>query len=49
VLVQAIASGQLDSIAQAREVVRNSFEVQEYAPQDPAPWDEAFERFGKLL
>jgi rhamnulokinase len=49
VLVQAIASGQIDSIAQAREIVRNSFPVQEYTPQSPAPWDEAFARFTKLL
>jgi rhamnulokinase len=49
VLVQAIASGQFDSVAQAREVVCNSFELQEYLPQNPSPWDEAFERFRKLL
>ncbi|MBW3598624.1 MAG: rhamnulokinase, partial [Planctomycetes bacterium] len=49
VLVQAVASGQLDSIAQAREVVRSSFEVEEYLPQEPAPWEEAFGRFQSLL
>jgi rhamnulokinase len=49
VLVHAVASGQLDSIAQAREVVRNSFPVEEYSPQNPSPWDEAFDRFRKLL
>jgi rhamnulokinase len=48
VLVQAVASGQLDSIAQARGVVRNSFEVDEYTPQEPGPWDEAFARFQSL-
>lgn len=48
VLVQAVASGQLDSIAQAREVVRNSFEVEEYTPQNPEPWNEAFARFRSL-
>jgi rhamnulokinase len=49
VLVQAIASGQLDSIAQARELVRQSFDVEEYSPQNPEPWNEAFGRFQILL
>ncbi len=49
VLVQAVASGRLGSIAQAREVVRNSFEVEEYTPQNPEPWNEAFARFQLLV
>jgi hypothetical protein len=49
VLVQAIASGQLESIAQARELVRQSFAVDEYTPQNPEPWNEAFGRFQTLL
>ncbi len=49
VLVQAVSAGQLDSIAQAREVVRQSFEVEEYTPQNAGPWDEAFARFQKLV
>ena len=37
------------SIAQAREVIRNSFDVQEYTPQDTQAWEEAFGRFKPLL
>jgi sugar (pentulose or hexulose) kinase len=49
VLVQAIASGQLESIAQARDVVRSSFEVEEYTPQTPEAWNEAFARFQAIV
>ena len=48
-LVQAIALGHLESHAAAREVVRNSFELKTFTPQDPADWDAAARRFEKLL
>jgi rhamnulokinase len=35
ILVQAIALGHLPSHAAAREVVRNSFELKTFTPQDP--------------
>ena len=48
ILVQALALGHLPSLAAAREVVRNSFEVATVKPQAGAAWDGAFERFEKL-
>ena len=48
VLVQAIADGQLGSLAQARELVRHSFPPERYEPRDTAAWDEAFQRFRGL-
>jgi rhamnulokinase len=48
-LVQAIALGHLPSLAAAREVVRNSFELKTVTPQDSAQWDAAATRFEKLL
>ncbi len=48
VMMQAVADGAVGSIAEAREVIRNSFDVEQYAPQDSAPWDDAFGRFAKL-
>src|ERR1041385_4166663 len=39
VLVQAIALGHVPSLAAAREVVRNSFEVKTVKPQAAAEWD----------
>jgi rhamnulokinase len=47
--VQAIAAGDVDSIQQAREVVRESFAVEHYEPGDRSGWDDAFDRFVKLL
>jgi rhamnulokinase len=49
VLVQAIGLGLLGSLAEAREVVRRSFEVRVYDPQNPASWQEPYERFLKYL
>ena len=45
VIVQAIALGQLGSLAQGRELIRRSFEVVTYEPApDRSHWDEAYER-----
>ncbi|MFM7845563.1 MAG: rhamnulokinase family protein [Planctomycetota bacterium] len=49
VMLQAVASGDVGSIAQARDVIRHSFAVEEYYPQQPLPWDYAYERFVKLF
>ncbi|MEX0676677.1 MAG: rhamnulokinase family protein [Pirellulales bacterium] len=45
VLVQAIAAGDLASIAEARELVRTSFPPVRYEPQAGAAWDDAYQRF----
>jgi hypothetical protein len=47
--VQAIALGHLPSHKAAREVVRNSFELKTFTPQDSAQWDTAAERFENLV
>jgi rhamnulokinase len=49
VLVQAIGLGLLGSLAEARAVVRQSFEVRPYTPQDPDRWQEPYQRFLKYL
>jgi rhamnulokinase len=49
ILIQAIALGHIGSHAAAREIVRNSFELKTFAPQDAAQWDAAAARFEKLL
>jgi rhamnulokinase len=48
-LVQAIALGHIPSHAAAREIVRNSFEMKTFTPQNSAQWDAAAARFEKLL
>jgi len=44
-MMQSVAAGDVASIAEAREVIRNSFAVEEYEPRNTAAWDEAYERF----
>jgi rhamnulokinase len=46
--MQAIALGHLASIAEARELVRASFDVQEYLPYQPERWEGPFARFKAL-
>ena len=43
---QLIALGEVSGIDQAREVVRNSFPIEIYQPEDTGRWEEAY---GKLL
>ena len=48
ILVQAIADEKIESLAQLRETVRNSFPIQEFQPSGEPEWDQAFARFEKL-
>ena len=47
-LGQALALGILKSPAEIRQVVRNSFEVTPYAPQDPTAWEDNKARYRAL-
>ncbi|TKJ38826.1 MAG: rhamnulokinase [Planctomycetes bacterium B3_Pla] len=42
ILMQAKAAGQIKSLAEAREIVRNSFELKEYEPQETSAWQEQY-------
>ena len=48
IMMQAVADGALGSIAEARQCIRRSFPVEEYEPQSPTAWDEAYGRFERL-
>jgi len=48
IALQAMALGQLDSLAGARRMIRESFDIREYEPGDPGPWDEAYEKYQEL-
>jgi rhamnulokinase len=48
IMLQAVTDGAVGSIAEAREVVRRSFEVEEYVPLNAPAWDEAYARFVKV-
>jgi rhamnulokinase len=45
VMMQAVAAGAVGSIAEAREVIRRSFSVEEYVPQHAEAWDAVYERY----
>lgn len=48
-LVQAIACGELSSLAEAREVVRRSYDTRTYDPHPDTRWDELYARFQAML
>jgi rhamnulokinase len=50
ILSQAMAAEEVDSLEEARSVVKSSFELEEYKPSgaDRAAWDAAFAKFVKL-
>ena len=45
VLMQMAASGEISSLAEGREIVRRSFELTTYLPEEGDVWGEAYERF----
>ncbi len=49
ILAQAMASGQIESAQSAREIVRRSFAMKMYAPEDTALWEQALERYRNIL
>jgi len=49
ILVQAVGLGILSSLSEAREVVRNSFDVKTYTPQQSDRWEAPNQRFLQLL
>jgi rhamnulokinase len=48
ILIQAIAMGHLESLADLRRVVRHSFPVTTHVPADASTWQGAYERFQEL-
>ncbi len=49
ILMQAVATGTLGSVAEARAVVRNSSVILTYEPGDRAGWDEGYARLQRLV
>lgn len=45
ILMQAYAYGEIKNLAHLRQVVRNSFPVETYLPEDPSPWQAAYSRY----
>lgn len=49
ILVQAMATGDVRTIADARQIVSQSFDVKRYEPTDTAAWDRADAKFRELV
>lgn len=45
IMMQAVAGGEVGDIAQAREVIRQSFTVEEYTPRKPEQWEERYSHY----
>jgi rhamnulokinase len=48
IIVQAIAMGDIASLAEGRAIVVDSFELQTYVPTKSLAWDDAYERYLEL-
>lgn len=49
VLVQAMAVGAVKSLAEARGIVRDSFNVKTYEPREVEKWDSAYNKFQEIV
>jgi rhamnulokinase len=49
ILMQMLAVGQIGSLAEGRALVRKSFPVETYQPQETAAWSDAYQRFLGLI
>ncbi len=47
--MQAHGTGDIEHLPDLRQVVRNSFSLETYEPGDRSPWDQAYEKFLKLI
>ncbi|MEN6406761.1 MAG: rhamnulokinase family protein [Thermoguttaceae bacterium] len=49
IMMQAVAAGDVGSIAEAREIIHRSFPIEEYSPKNTEAWSEAYQRFLKVV
>ena len=49
IMMQAITTGDIASIAEGREIVKRSFDVVTYEPQNTDQWEEIYQRSRELL
>jgi len=48
-MVQAMGLGLIKSLQEAQPVIRQSFPIKTYQPENTEVWDRAYERFRKIL
>lgn len=49
VALQFMASGDIKTLEEAREIIKRSQDIKAYEPRDTEAWNEAYERFKKIL
>lgn len=49
ILMQMFCDGEISSLAEGREIVRRSFDLTTYVPEDADEWEEAYGRFLGIL
>ncbi len=49
ILMQAMAHGQAGSLEEIREIIKNSFDLECYYPEDTKKWNRAYQDFKKIL
>ena len=49
IIMQAMASGQIKSLTQGRQLSRNSFEMKQYLPQDTKTWEREYRKIAELF
>ncbi|MCD8390851.1 MAG: rhamnulokinase [Firmicutes bacterium] len=49
VIVQAMAMGAIKDLDEGRQVVKNSFDIKVYEPQDSDAWDAAYETWKEII
>ena len=45
ILMQMVATGEIASLSEGREIIRRSFQPTAYSPEDADEWERAYERF----
>ena len=48
VMMQAVAAGVVGSLAEARKIIRDSIETDEFLPEDIEAWNDAYSKFKEL-
>lgn len=49
IILQLIALGEIDSVSKGREIIKQSEKLYSYVPHHSAEWDEAYERYVKII
>lgn len=49
IIVQGIAMGAIKDLNEGRKIVRNSFDIAEYQPQDSEAWDAAYDKWKTII